>query len=145
MLFAFGCASLPPARDQAIQGLQTSEVALSAAYTAERALCFVQPQVESGPHCTNPSATVVGLTDKRHQDAGDYAIAAFQAQKKAALALQLWQPGQVVPTDVATYQSSIQNLLSVAQTLAPGANEFLSKAQSAVLELTKVLVILGVK
>ena len=79
------CASAPVAKDTAIVSLQASNVALSNAADAERALCFVNPQTESGPHCTNPLAAASGLTDARHASATDLLITGLKDQKIAGL------------------------------------------------------------
>ncbi len=145
LVFVGACASLPPAKDVAIVGLQASEVALGAAQDNERALCFVSPQIESGPHCTNPIAAGAGLTDARHQSARDGFIAAFGVQKRAATALQLWQPGQPAPSDVASYQAALTQILNIAKVLDPNGQAFLDKAQSAVDEAAKAATAVGVK
>ncbi len=145
LLSAPGCASLPPAKDIAITTLQGSEISLGAAQDAERALCFNHPNAESGPHCTNPVAAQVGLTDARHQAARDFAIAAFSKQKLAATALQLWQPGTAPPQDLVDYQTAIKNLLDIARVLDPGAKTFLDQAQAAVDNAAKAASAVGVK
>src|ERR1017187_1709141 len=121
---SMACASLPVAKDTAIVSLQASNVALAAAADAERALCFVNPQTESGPHCTNPLAATAGLTDARHASATDFLIAGFKDQKIAAGALSIWQPGQVVPTDIITYQTDVTNVLNIAKALDPNGASF---------------------
>ena len=144
---ALACASVPVAKDTAIVGLQASEVALGSAQDQERALCFKNPQTESGPHCTNPLAAAAGLTDARHQSARDFAIAAFSKQKLAAVALQLWQPGTAPPQDLVDYQTDLTNLVNVAKLLdqSPAAQAFLAKVQSAIDEATKAATAVGVK
>lgn len=139
------CASLPVAKDVAITSLQTSNVSLQAAADAERALCFVNPQVESGPHCTNPIAAPAGLTDARHASATDLLIAGFKDQKLAAVALSVWQPGQALPTDVATYQTDVTNVVNVAKVLDPNGANFLTQAQTAANDIVKALTAMGVK
>ena len=150
-LVAFGiawtisCASAPIAKDTAIVGLQSSNVALSSAADQERILCFVNPAVESGPHCTNPIAVSAGLTDARHAQATDLLIAGFKDQKLAAAALALWQPGQVVPGDILTYQADVTNVLAVAKLLDPQGAAFLAQVQSAADKIVAALAAAGVK
>ena len=139
------CASAPVSKDTAIVSLQSSNVALAAAADQERALCFIAPSTESGPHCTNPLAVSIGLTDARHAQATDLLIAGFKDQKVAAAALALWQPGQSAPADVLTYQADVTNVLNVAKILDPRGAAFLTQVQSAVNNIAQVLVSMGVK
>ena len=139
------CASAPVSKDAAVVSLQSSNVALSNAADAERALCFVNPQIESGPHCTNPLAAPAGLTDARHATATDALIVGFKDQKIAAAALALWQPGQTAPSDVATYQADVTNVLNVAKVLDPKGAAFLTQVQSAADDIVAVLTAMGVK
>jgi hypothetical protein len=139
------CASAPVSKDTAIVSLQASNVALSNAADAERALCFVNPQTESGPHCTNPLAAASGLTDARHASATDLLITGFKDQKIADAALTLWQPGQTAPADVLTYQADVTNVLNVAKVLDPKGANFLTQVQSAANDIVAVLTAMGVK
>lgn len=145
VVLMLACASLPVSKDAAIVSLQSSNVALSKAADEERALCFVNPQVESGPHCTNPLAAPAGLTDARHASATDLLIAGFKDQKIASAAIALWQPGQAVPTDVTTYQTDVTNVLNVAKVLDPNGAAFLTQVQTAANDIVTVLTALGVK
>jgi len=145
MAWTINCASAPVSKDVAIVSLQSSNVALSKAADEERILCFVNPQVESGPHCTNPLALASGLTDARHASATDLLIAGFKDQKVAAAALTLWQPGQAVPSDVTAYQAIVTNVVDVAKVLDPRGAAFLTQAQVAANEIAAVLTAMGVK
>jgi len=112
------CASVPP-RQAAIVSVQAVEKALDTAQTAERQVCFVNPSTESGPHCTNPIAATVGLTDARHQQIAAALRDAFLTQAKVVDALALWAPGQPAPTSLATLTTQVQSALTVAQALVP--------------------------
>jgi hypothetical protein len=145
LVMFMACASLPVSKDAAIVSLQSSNVALSKAADEERILCFVNPQVESGPHCTNPLALPAGLTDERHASATDLLLAGFKDQKLAVVALSVWQPGQALPTDVASYQTDVTNVLNVAKVLDPHGAAFLTQVQTAANDIVTVLTALGVK
>ncbi len=138
------CASLP-LKENAVKGLQASELALESAQTIERGLCFIAPTTESGGHCSNAMAATVGLTDARHQALASAFSAAFGVEIKAATALKAWKAGDPAPSDVATYRADAQGILLLVQTLAPGSADLVSKAQLAVNEATAVATALGVK
>lgn len=138
------CASLP-VKQKAVIGLQASETALEGAHNIERSLCFVTPSTESGGHCTNPQAAAVKLSDATHQKLATIFAKAFAIEIKAAIALQAWQAGQPVPTDVAGYQAAIQDALVTAKQLDPAASALITQIQSAVDSAAAVALALGVK
>jgi hypothetical protein len=146
--FAFAgfiaCSSLP-LKQQAVTGLQASELALESAQNTERAICFVTPATEKGTHCTNPLAAQLKLTDAVHVAIANGFVIAFDAEIKAATALKAWQAGQPAPTDVISYQTDISGILTLTQTLAPGASNLVAQAQSAVDQAAATLKALGVK
>ena len=144
LVFLSACASLP-AKQTAVISLSASETALEGFQTLERSVCFVNPGTESGGHCTNPQAAAVNLTDALHQKISGVLAQAFAAEIKAATALIAWQAGQPAPTDLATYQSDIQQALTAAQALDPSASNLISQIQSAVNSAAQVAASLGVK
>lgn len=136
-----------PLKQRATISLQASEAALESAHDIERGLCFINPRAESGTHCTNAIAATVGLTDARHQQAAVYFSKAFADEIIAANILLAYRAGDPPPNSVATYQKDISDLLTLARELIPNtkAQDFLTKAQLAVDEATKVAIIVGVK
>jgi hypothetical protein len=115
-LLAAGCASMT-----ALQRAQQSHDFLALAQDSEINLCLGVPSVKAVPagvavnHCTSPAATVVGLTDAKHQQ--------FQGLMKKALddhaaATKLLQAGSVAST--ATVDADVASLLSLVSALAQG-------------------------
>ena len=139
-----GCASLP-LKQQAVTGLQASELALESAHDLERSLCFNSPATESGGHCTNPMAAALKLTDAAHQKIASAFSDAFAVEIKAATALKVWQAGQPAPTDVTTYQADVTAVLGLVQQLDTKAAGVISQTQQAVDSLAATLKALGVK
>lgn len=71
-----------------------------------------------------------------------FAVAAIQSQS-ASTAIQAWHSGDPLPTDVATLQADVTQILTVSRSLLPaGAAEYLAKAQAvadAVLQLVTTI------
>lgn len=145
VFFSPACASTP-IKQKATLGLQASETALEAGHNIERSLCFINPGLESGTHCTNAVAAQAKLDDVTHVKIAAFFEAAFTVQKKATIALSAWKAGDPVPATVLEYQTDINKILAVAQNLLPpGASSLLDKVQTAVNEAATIVALLGVK
>ncbi len=145
LAFVAACASLP-IKQQAVQGLQASELALEAAHHAERALCS-PTAIQTAPitHCDGPAAAAIGLTDDRHRQIARLFSQAFDAEIKAATALMLWRAGEPWPADLIGYQRVIADLLSGISHILPSTERTVEKVQQAVDEAAKIAALMGVK
>lgn len=132
-------------KQRATVGLQASETALEDAHNLERSLCFVNPAVESGGHCTNPQAATVKLTDAVHQKLAGMFSQAFDVEIKATQALIAYKAGDPVPKLVVDYQTDIQAILAQSKVSIPSAAPFIAKVQVAVDSGAAVLKAFGVQ
>ena len=141
-----GCASAGlSAKQNAVTGLQASNVALTSAQTLERQMCFNNPVTESGTHCTNAVAAQLKLTDAVHVKMATFFNDAFGMEIQAVPALQAWQAGSPAPATVSQYITDINALLGTVQTLDPAAAPLLSQIQQAVTAVGPVATALGIK
>ena len=138
----FGCSiSL---KQKAVVGLQSAEVALEAAQGLERGYCFNQPSIESGPHCTNPQAATLKLTDATHQNMAQFFSHAYAVQLQAVPVLQAWKAGDPAPSGVATYQADLTQLMTLAKNLDPAASDLVAKIQAALDAAAQIALAVGV-
>jgi len=124
-------------KQQAVLGLQVSETSLEGAQDIERNLCFNNPSSESGPICTNPIASTVGLTrlnsngDNIHVLISRAFSKAFSAQVLAGTALLAWRSSDPYPTAVNDYLKIISELLTLVTQYLPDHLALQVKLESA--------------
>jgi hypothetical protein len=146
VLFSSACASAGlSAKQNAVTGLQASNVSLTSAQTLERQLCFNDPVREAGTHCTNPVAAQLKLSDATHVKMATFFNDAFGMEILAVPALQAWQSGSPAPSSVSQYITDINALLGVAQGLDPAASTLISQIQQAVTAVGPIAAALGIK
>jgi hypothetical protein len=128
-----------------VASLNASVTALTSAQTIERSLCFNNPAVEAGTHCTNPAAAQLQLTDAVHVKMAAFFDDAFGVVDKASLAIPLWTAGQPAPTTVLQYMTDVNALLAAVKTLDPAAAPLVGQIQTAVTAGAAVASAVGVK
>jgi hypothetical protein len=128
-----------------VASLNASVTALTSAQTIERSICFNNPAVEAGTHCTNPAALAVKLTDAMHVSMAKFFDEAFGYAQKAQLALQLWTAGAPPPSTVAQYMADANGILSAVKLLDPSAANLVTQAQAAVTSGAAVATAVGAK
>jgi hypothetical protein len=144
-IFSGGCASLP-AKQKAVVGLQTSELALEGAHDTERNLCSpTADKTQPITHCDGVAAATLQLTDARHQQLATLFSNAFDAQGRAAVALQAWQAGEPAPASLAEYRKVIQDTLDAVLAGLPNAATLIAKIKAAVDSAAQTAALVGVK
>jgi len=125
-------------KQQAVLSLQVSETSLEGAQDIERNLCFNNPSSESGPICTNPIASTIGLTRViSGQEVSLHVLIsrtfskAFSAQVLAGTALLAWRSSDPYPTAVNDYLKIISELLTLVTQYLPDHLALRVKLESA--------------
>lgn len=147
LVVSLSCASIP-LKQKAVIAVQASESTLEQAQDFERAICFNTPAVESGPHCTNPTAGTVGLSDSTHVAIAKLFEKAYGDEIIAVTVLKTWNAGDPPPTAVADYQKDTTAILDLTKTLTPShpaVQSFITKIQAVVNAAASILTTLGVK
>jgi hypothetical protein len=145
MLTLDACASTS-AKQKVVVGLQASESALEASHTAERLLCApTADQTKAIQVCDGPNAKTLGLTSEVHLKAAAMYSVAFDYQGKAAMAVKLWRSGDPAPSDLASYQAALNDLLTALGTVLPAQQPTISQLKTAISQAAEIAKTVGVK
>lgn len=124
--FSIGCRSMP-AKQQAVEGLQSVQTVLGAAQDFERS------QYAAG--------NIKGLTAQVHRDISAGFSKAFSAQIEAGTVLKTWHPGDPLPvalTDISKYAVEVLTLVKAIP--AEGGQAQLQAQVQDILDRTAAIV-----
>lgn len=133
-------------KQNTVAGLQATETALELSHDAERRLCAPNADQTKGiAHCDGPLAAQIHLTDAVHLKAAALYSKAFDLQAKAARAAKAWRAGNPVPSDVASYQAALHDILNVLSGIVPQQHDAFTKLQEAIAQAADLAKLAGVK
>lgn len=142
---AVGCASLP-VKQRAVNSLQASELALEAAWDAERAICSPAATPTTPlTQCDGAVAAAVGLTFAQHQAIDRQFSTAFGGIDTAQTALKAWRAGDPVPTTLLNYQTALHDVLTAVAAILPKTAAPVTKVQQAIDEAAQIAALIGVQ
>lgn len=138
------CQSIP-AKQKAVTSLSQVQNTLEVLQDAERRLCnpisFDADATKPILECVGPLAQTAQLTTAKHQTFAAGMAKAYNLQKRAAIALQAWNPGTPAPAELPGLQSQAQTLIDFLKALAIGADQkqLVAVAQTLLDEVAKVI------
>jgi hypothetical protein len=138
------CASLP-AKEKAVTSLATIQGQLELVQDTERRACnaasFDADAMKPITECAGPLSTTLQLTTAKHQQFASGMAKAFSLQRRAAIALQAWHPGQPAPAELVGLQSQASDLLTLLQALAQTADQkqMVASGQALLSEIQAIL------
>lgn len=144
LLVATGCGSLP-AKERAVTSLAATQSSLEVLQDAERRTCnpvaFDADATKPILTCEGALATTLQLTTAKHQAFASSMAKAYSLQRRAAIALQSWHPGQPAPAELVGLQSQAQDLLTFLNALAANENQkqLIAAGQALLTEIQKVI------
>jgi len=138
------CASVP-AKQKAVTTLGNVQSQLEIVQDAERRTCnqvaFDADAAKPILACEGPLSTTLGLTTAKHQEFASAMAKAYSLQKRAAIALQAWSPGQPAPAELSGLQTQAQTVLDFLKALAvtDAQKQMIASGQALLSEVQKVI------
>ncbi len=125
--FTVSCASVP-LKQKAVTTHQAMHLALVEVDDLERDLCAPEPTRTN--HCTAASATLIGLTDAKHQRISNQIAAAYKVDIDLSTALITWRSGEPAPKEIDQMLMAAQETLTAIEPLTGKGAGLVDKARS---------------